>query len=584
MNRNYELGCKYYNGEDGTIENIEIAIIYFKRALDEKNYEAAYMLGLCFSEGLKEEKRNMNKAIEYMKIADYHYIDDATEWLANYYIKIDFLSFFDHALDLPKYLIRNHTLIINKINSYYETIDMQDHEFIMNQITTFENWWKRIKQPDSKIKKELATKRNCLIRQLCELLKLNSTISEITDEIKTFLKKYYDNFDCVRHSFDASEYMFIMHKIRTAISTSDLEELNERIKLFKDPIISSNLKNNLDNQTVILLAQKENITEQDIHFIKRYASTHKMLTNLISSLYKTIISEIQTAISNTDYDRANLLISFIDKEDPNYFRYKTEINNRIKEAEHAILEEKIKTSYLNNHSQIDFNMYFDLLWSKNDIESILTVMIEAQQHNLSFEYIRHKYHDDFLKNIICRLPKTFFQNDIFLIKKEIERRKIKTLVHFTPISNTQSIVKNGILSKNKLKKNKIEAMYTDENRFDGYLDYISVSITKENAKMFWDKMFNSPVMENGAEIFEIDPSILYECPERIIYCKCNAAKKDAYKYRNYGIHGLKSMFESFDLFPNESNIPTDIQSEILFKGHIDRKYIKNHYTKRFYHG
>ena len=93
MNRNYQLGLNYYNGDNGYEENIDSAVMFFKYALDEECYEAAYMLGLCYSEALDKEKINIEEALKNMKLASNKRIDSATEWLADYYLGKDFFLF-----------------------------------------------------------------------------------------------------------------------------------------------------------------------------------------------------------------------------------------------------------------------------------------------------------------------------------------------------------------------------------------------------------------------------------------------------------------------------------------------------------
>ena len=87
-------------------------------------------------------------------------------------------------------------------------------------------------------------------------------------------------------------------------------------------------------------------------------------------------------------------------------------------------------------------------------------------------------------------------------------------------------------------------------------------------------------MKKGIEIFLINPAILYEHPESAIYCNCNASSKNAASHRDYGYRGLMSMFESDTLYPNDTNMPTNVQAEVLFKGEIDKNYILSHYQMK----
>ena len=588
MNYFYELGLNYYNGSNGYDEDIEKAISCFKRALDSNCYEAAYMLGLCYAEGLSEDKTDLNKAVEYMKIADYNYVDQATEWLADYYFDKDFVAFFDYALDLPAYLKNKTKQIILALDRYINKLDLDDYECVKKLVKRLEDWWRRIKTQDSEIKKALATKRNENIRYLCSFLEEYALYETARDDLKQFLKEYADKFDCVKKSFIACDYVVIRHSIENASSLDDIKIINEKITSFLEPQLINNLRSYLRNKEMSLLLLKEELTDEDIFRIKYYLKANSHLNYLINQLVTNITSLIDDALTVDNFTRARRLCILLESMNTVRLKCLTEIENRQKQKE--ILEEqaklieraeKTKSSFYRTHSQIDFNQHFDYLWPTKDINSMVKAMVEAKTYRLSFNYIKNRYGDDFLKEIVCKLPLSFFASDIINIKNEILKRKISILVHFTPIKNTYSIINNGILSRKQLEKKSIKAVYTDSNRLDGFLDYISISITRENYKMLRYKFFQDSIVDDGAEIFEIDPAILYEHPECVIYCNCNAAKGDAASHRSFGYEGFKSMFESDSIYPNNSNMPTDVQSEILFKGCIDKKYIKKHYSKRF---
>ena len=102
------------------------------------------------------------------------------------------------------------------------------------------------------------------------------------------------------------------------------------------------------------------------------------------------------------------------------------------------------------------------------------------------------------------------------------------------------------------------------------------SLTNKNYKMFWKKIFDK-VVTNGFEIYVINPAILYEHPEKIIYCSCNASTMHSVNHMNYGIEGFLNMFVSEDGFVSTGNSPADVQAEVLFEGRIGKEYIINHY-------
>lgn len=71
------------------------------------------------------------------------------------------------------------------------------------------------------------------------------------------------------------------------------------------------------------------------------------------------------------------------------------------------------------------------------------------------------------------------------IRERVRARKISYVVHFTPIGNVECVLRNGLRSRNALVGQ--EFIFTDEYRSDGWLDWISTSVTFPNYKMFYTK-------------------------------------------------------------------------------------------------
>ena len=74
------------------------------------------------------------------------------------------------------------------------------------------------------------------------------------------------------------------------------------------------------------------------------------------------------------------------------------------------------------------------------------------------------------------------KNEIENLAKEL---KIPYLVHFTHVSNLESILQNGLLSREKVDALGHDAMINDELRLDNHKETISVSIAHPNEKMFY---------------------------------------------------------------------------------------------------
>lgn len=160
----------------------------------------------------------------------------------------------------------------------------------------------------------------------------------------------------------------------------------------------------------------------------------------------------------------------------------------------------------------------------------------------------------------------------------VKIRNIQNIYHFTNINNLESIIKNGILSRDELKNKPINYSYNDEKRLDGYTNASCFSIGFPNYKMFHKQKHNS---NDKWCVIELDSSLLYE--KDCIFSRHNAASSEE-KNRDInsrkGILGLEFMFcnEYNGLNREDLNIPTyyptNPQAEVLIFGTVEPKYIK----------
>ena len=67
----------------------------------------------------------------------------------------------------------------------------------------------------------------------------------------------------------------------------------------------------------------------------------------------------------------------------------------------------------------------------------------------------------------------------------IEKTNITQLIHFTKKQNIGSILKNGLLSINELKKRNINYLYNDPERKDNWDSAFSLSVTFVLLMFFW---------------------------------------------------------------------------------------------------
>lgn len=159
----------------------------------------------------------------------------------------------------------------------------------------------------------------------------------------------------------------------------------------------------------------------------------------------------------------------------------------------------------------------------------------------------------------------------------IDKRKIEYLIHFTQLSNLESILNNGIYPRSKLDLLDITVEINDHLRLDNHEDSSSLSISFPNYKMFYGLRMDSDVQWC---VLVMNPKILYiyDCA----FCKHNAADT---KISNLDIKDLKnskSLEEMFEEINNHSTrkeqllkdyYPTDVQAEVLVFDIISRENI-----------
>lgn len=160
------------------------------------------------------------------------------------------------------------------------------------------------------------------------------------------------------------------------------------------------------------------------------------------------------------------------------------------------------------------------------------------------------------------------------IRRFAEEIKIPALVHFTPIGNLESILKNGLLCRNDIDDN---AEINDQLRLDGRKNTISTSIAFPNSNMFYKYR-----QEKGGlwAVVAISKRVLWDLD--CLFCEHNAADaRIAGLPEDYlcTVDAFKSMYDEQIDLPNrqEQSLrtydPTDVQAEVLIKHHVPAKYI-----------
>lgn len=163
------------------------------------------------------------------------------------------------------------------------------------------------------------------------------------------------------------------------------------------------------------------------------------------------------------------------------------------------------------------------------------------------------------------------------MSKEIEayakERKVSFLLHFTQLSNLESILNHGLLSKDRITDLETPPEINDELRLDNHTNTISLSIGHPNSQMFYKYR-----QEKGGDwcVIGIHPRVIWN--RDCLFCKHNAA--DAWisglpKDELMGISAFRGMFDEIDGHESRAdqclNIydPTDVQAEILVLDSIE---------------
>ncbi len=162
----------------------------------------------------------------------------------------------------------------------------------------------------------------------------------------------------------------------------------------------------------------------------------------------------------------------------------------------------------------------------------------------------------------------------------LNKRDIRHMYHFSPISNVESILDTGLYSRQKCQEEDIEIEYTDENRFDGELNKISTSISFPNYRM----RFSLERQGYNLVIYDINPRILLSKLDTQFY-RTNAANaifKNIDKRTLTTNEAFEGLFTEVNREPGlYRNYTTDPQAEVLIDTEIPDYFIDGIITKYY---
>lgn len=166
------------------------------------------------------------------------------------------------------------------------------------------------------------------------------------------------------------------------------------------------------------------------------------------------------------------------------------------------------------------------------------------------------------------------------IRQDITSRDIKHFIHFTDVSNLDSIMENGLLSIKTLDNDNIDYINNDELRLDGRPDSISLSIEFPNYQMFY-KYRECQEIKKNMVVLLIDPVPIIE-KDCLFFFK-NAASSEFYGYIDEKLRNFEAWETMFgpsvdNVQRKQLNIPenytTSPQAELLCLERIEPYHIK----------
>lgn len=152
-------------------------------------------------------------------------------------------------------------------------------------------------------------------------------------------------------------------------------------------------------------------------------------------------------------------------------------------------------------------------------------------------------------------------------RNTVHQRSITELIHFTRIENVRSILKHGILPRDKQDDIYPEPITNDSVRYDGHTDASCISVSFPNYKMLYSLKNQQP--GSRWAVLSLSPDLLYDTDiTQFFFFEKNAATKDTGRCTFEGMFGGKS-----------GSDPADPQAEILAFGNIPPKYIRKIYVE-----
>lgn len=169
------------------------------------------------------------------------------------------------------------------------------------------------------------------------------------------------------------------------------------------------------------------------------------------------------------------------------------------------------------------------------------------------------------------------EGDMFM-KRSVQEKDIKCLLHFTRYSNLSRILAEGLIPREELETREISGVFNDELRLDGHRNASCLSIGHPNYKMFYSLRRQFP--NEKWVVLAIKRSVLWE--KDCAFCIENAASSNVTRIplvQRKGLHAFNAMFDEIEGKPPRATLgipakcPTNPQAEVLVFDTIEPNYI-----------
>lgn len=167
----------------------------------------------------------------------------------------------------------------------------------------------------------------------------------------------------------------------------------------------------------------------------------------------------------------------------------------------------------------------------------------------------------------------------------VARKPIPALYHFTHISNLQSVLEHGILTRQNLESSGKSFRYNDDLRLDGVRNSISLSVGHVNNKMLYK--YTQGLRDHEWVILKIKPELISgptspsfnhaNLLQHNVFCRNNAASSEmtAVSIAERQTSGAFQSLFTDESGGNNGERPYDVQAEILHQASIPVHFISD---------